>query len=103
MIGLLLFEDAVTPAEAERALVAFLCDFNDSMGSCLDAYCVDADTCDGVHCHVLWAGHSMSRAMEAEVNRLWSHGTVLLTHVRSSDGDDAEDMRAWGRVVKGAV
>lgn len=100
MVGTLLFEHPVTRVEADRCLVAFVRGFSDVMGSCLDAFALDADVSDGIHCHVLWAGRSLKREDREAVEALWGHGLVLLSHVRAGGGSEESELYAWGRMMR---
>ena len=100
-VGTLTFTSPVSRSQADVALVAFVRDFHDRTGEFLDAFALDADVSDGIHCQVLWAGHSLTKTDQAIVEGLWPHGLIPLSRVRGGTASEEADLRAWGRMMEG--
>jgi hypothetical protein len=100
MVGSLFFERPVSRETAQHSLVAFVRGFRDTIGSPLDAFGLDADEYDGIHLHLAWAGHAVTRKEQAAIKELWPHGLCVLSHRRSTSA--ADDWVSWEQMMKGS-
>jgi hypothetical protein len=101
MLGTLVFEFPVDRLHAERCLLAFAAGFRDLLGEMPDAAGLQVDLTDGIHCHLLWAGRSLTREEQSGVAALWPHGLVLLSHVRDNPVLREADLASWDRMIEG--
>ena len=97
-VGTLLFSRPVDKDEAERCRCGFVRGFHEAFGETPDACCLDADLSDGIHCHFVWAGHSLTGGQQAVLRGAWPCGPVLLSHTHSGGAED-RDWDAYDRML----